>query len=189
MFKLQKISRTSEIDFACQSTLDKLEEAERNLAVLSLHHSSNMNAIEVLPEDTPVFRKDEVCLADVGVIQHGSLHLLGETIRDTVAMLVAALTELKCFYDVDRFVLTATSLVDTLRENTLAVVMEGLFTHPYAKADFRGYFNVAQLLYDRTTELSGKLHELETVYAAGNALWEKCPDAEADEEAYTKKSG
>lgn len=182
MFKLRKIGRTSEIDAACKSSLDKLEEAERNLAVLAEHHSSNMTAIEGLTEDTPVFRKEEVCLADVGVIQHGSLHLLGETIRETVARLMAALNELQCFYDVDRFVLTATNLVDTLRESALADVIEGLRTHPYAKADFNGYFSVVQLLYARTTELSRKLRELETVYAEGNALWEKCPDAKEDEE-------
>lgn len=181
MFRLEKIGRTSEIYLASLKTRAKLEEADRNLAVLSLHHSSNMNAIKVLPEDTPVFRKDDVCLPDVGVIQHGKLHLLGESIREMVARLMAALIELEYFYDVDRFVLRATSLVDTLRENTLAVVMEGLVTHPYARADFTSYFDVVQLLYARTTELSKKLREVETAYAEGNALYTKRSDAEEDE--------
>lgn len=186
MIKLHKIGRTGQIDAACASSRAKLAETETNLAELAEHHLSNLAAIKVLPEDTSVIQKDVACLASIGVIQHGSLHLLGETIRETVARLTAALAELQCFYDVDRFVVTATNLVDAMRSSAAAAVVAARRVHPYASVDFDAYFSVVQLLYKRITEMSGKLRELETVYAEGKTLWEKCPetkdDGEEDEE-------
>lgn len=162
--EFRKIGRTSEINALAKLDLARLRETTTHLTALTDAHYADM----VDPEKVPV----------MGDEPYGRLYLLGETFLKTVAQLTTALEELERFSDVDRYVLTATNYVDAMRRSALADVMEGLRVHYYARADFTKYFDIAQLIYKRTTELTAKLCEIEAVYAKGDTLHEKCPDTD-----------
>ena len=162
--EFRKIGRTSEINALAISDLARLRETKTHLTALTDAHFADM----VDPKKVPV----------MGDEPYGRLYLLGEIFQETVAQLTVALEELQRFYDVERYVLTATNRVDAMRTRALADVMEGLRVHYYARADFTKYFDIAQLIYKRTTDLTAKLCEIEAVYAKGDTLHEKCPDTD-----------
>lgn len=165
MYKLQldKSPSTTQIQSLATVYIDRLAEVSKHLKDLTAHHKHNVTLLSRLPKSNPVSHRGTKSEADIGVIQLGGVHKVGETIHEHVEQLNVALVELQTYYDVGRFVSQATVVLDDMRKTTVKDVVAGIKMHRYAEPDFRTYFNITELLYSRMTQLINELQHKQPI--------------------------